>query len=126
MRDCRDDDVGADGQGVLVAVAVGVRVGELLPAVAEVEPAVDDGQPAVEGDALTGSGRSCAPKSSATRGVYCDPADVVVGVIERVVERKVFEPVSRAAPGRSRARKARWKAVRPQQASASSIPPALR
>ena len=70
MRHRRDDHVGADRQGVLVAVAVGVGVGELLPAVAQVEPAVDDGEPAVEGDARRGSGPFMAPKSSATRGVY--------------------------------------------------------
>ena len=50
MRHRRDDDIGPDRQGVLVAVAVAVGVRELLPAVAQVEAAVDDGQPAVEGD----------------------------------------------------------------------------
>ncbi len=55
----RDDDVGADGQRVLVAVAVGVvgvGVRELLPAVAQVEPAVDDSEPSVERDSRQAGG----------------------------------------------------------------------
>ena len=51
-----DDDVGADGQRVLVAVAVGVGVRELLPAVAQVEPAVDDSEPSVERDSRQAGG----------------------------------------------------------------------
>ena len=82
----RDDDVGADGQRVLVAVAVGVRVGELLPAVAQVEPAVDDGEPSVERDSRQAGGALRAEVLSYA-GRVLDLADVVMRVVERVVQR---------------------------------------